>query len=52
LKKQHKKQYVRKNKFRSRKGLRIWNEETEKAIKEKQKAYKQWLQQNTEESKD
>jgi cell division septum initiation protein DivIVA len=42
----------KKRKFRSRKGLRIWNEEIEKAIEEKQKAYEQWLQQNTEESKD
>lgn len=41
----------RKNKFRSKKGLRIWNPEIENAIKEKQKAYKQWLQQKNEESK-
>lgn len=41
----------KKNKIRSKKGLKIWNTEIENAIKEKQKAYKQWLQQNNEESK-
>lgn len=40
----------RKRKFRKRKGLRIWNEEIEKAIKEKKIAYNKYIQLSTPES--
>lgn len=35
---------TRKNKLRSRRGLRIWKENVEHAVKEKQKAYNEWFQ--------
>ena len=41
----------KKKKIRSKKSLRIWNEEIEKAIKEKQKAYLQWIQKKDEETR-
>lgn len=39
----------KKKKFRRRAGLRIWNDEIEQAIKEKQQAYLRTLQNNSEE---
>ena len=51
VEKQHNKLLGKKRKVRSKKGLRIWNEEIEYSVKEKQNDYKQWLQQNNEESK-
>lgn len=42
----------KKKKLRSRKGLRIWNRNIEEAIKEKQEAYLQWLQQKTDLAKE
>jgi hypothetical protein len=41
----------RKRKYRNRKGLRIWNKETEQAITEKRSAYLVHLQINTKETK-
>lgn len=40
------------NKIRRRKGLRMWNKEIEEPVKEKQKAYINLLQKNTEEAKE
>ena len=41
----------KKKKIRSKKGKRNWKEEIEKAIKEKQKAYLQWIQKKDEETR-
>ena len=38
------------NKLRNRKGLRMWHDNTERVVKEKQKVYNHWLQKRTYES--